>query len=110
MQSSTTSSYSVWATSSFQQHSGGLATLSIATSIISAVSYPFIAKLSDVFSRPWMYFISLNCYVWGFVMILKSPNLATYVVGSVATAVGSSSLSLITTIITCDLLSLKVGA
>ncbi|KAL7412358.1 major facilitator superfamily domain-containing protein [Mrakia frigida] len=107
MQSSTTYNYSVWATSSFQQHSGGIAMLSIATSIISAITYPFIAKLSDVFSRPWMYFVSLNCYVWGFVMILKSPNLATYTVGSVSVAIGSTSLTMITTILTADLINLQ---
>lgn len=40
MQSSTTYSYSVWATSSFASHSSGLAILSIASSLIGAVSNP----------------------------------------------------------------------
>ncbi|GAA5876133.1 hypothetical protein JCM8547_003374, partial [Rhodosporidiobolus lusitaniae] len=50
-QVSTSSSYAVFATSAFKQHSTGLATLSIATSIIGAVCRPFLAKASDVFSR-----------------------------------------------------------
>lgn len=40
MENSTTWAYSIWATSDFQQHSSGLASLNIATSIISAVSVP----------------------------------------------------------------------
>ena len=82
MQASTTSSYSVWATSDFATHSGGLAALQIATSIISSVSNPceyhfptcacvpeglksdvtwsaVIAKLCDIFTRPYMYLMSM---------------------------------------------------
>lgn len=42
-------------------------------------------------------------------MILKSPNLATYVVGAVFVAIGSSAMSLISTILTADLIDLKVN-
>lgn len=41
-------------------------------------------------------------------MILKSPNLATYIVGNVFVSIGSAAMSLITTILTADLISLKV--
>lgn len=40
MQSSTTFSYAIWATSGFGQHSSGLASLNIATGIISSVCLP----------------------------------------------------------------------
>lgn len=55
------------------------------------------------------YPLYLDSYVWGFVMILKSPNLATYTVGSVSVAIGSTSLTMITTILTADLINLQVS-
>ncbi|GAA5990182.1 hypothetical protein JCM11641_004247 [Rhodosporidiobolus odoratus] len=105
--SSTTYSYSVWAISSFSKHSSGLASLSIATSIISAVCQPFLAKLSDVFSRPLLCTISLVCYTVGYIIILKAPTLAAYVVGNVATSIGSTGLNLLATILCADLVPLK---
>lgn len=143
MQGSTTYAYSVWATSSFAAHSSGISTLSIATSIIGAVCkpcasrrtlpstveaddlappilLPVLAKMSDVFTRQYMFLVvMISCvgpfpraqpdalrpdrpprsYVIGFIMILKSPNLATYVVGSVFVSIGSSGLDLLTTIL-----------
>jgi hypothetical protein len=54
--------------------------MQIATSIISSVCLPFLAQLSNVAGRPWIAVVSLTCYTCGFIMILRSPNLATYVV------------------------------
>ncbi len=54
--------------------------MQIATSIISSVCLPFLAQLSNLCGRPWIALVSLVCYTVGFIMILKSPNLATYVV------------------------------
>lgn len=45
-----------------------------------------------------------------FIFAHQSPNLATYIVGNVVVAIGSAALSLITTILTADLISLKVCA
>ncbi|BGP13623.1 hypothetical protein JCM10213v2_001555 [Rhodosporidiobolus nylandii] len=106
-QSSTTYSYSVWATSSFAEHSSGLASMSIATSIVSSVCLPFLAKLSDVFSRPWLCVVSLVSYVIGFAIILKSPTLAAYVVGNVCTSIGSAGLGLLSSILCADLVPLR---
>ncbi|GAA5868813.1 hypothetical protein JCM1840_005127 [Sporobolomyces johnsonii] len=87
MASSMTSSLSVFATSSFQQHSSGLSTLSVATSIIGSVCLPFLSKLSDVFGRPHVY--------------------ALYVVGNVFSAIGASGFDLLNSIIMADLTPLK---
>ncbi|GAA5919883.1 hypothetical protein JCM6882_001990 [Rhodosporidiobolus microsporus] len=106
-QSSTTYQYSIWATSSFASHSAGISALGIATGIIGSVCQPFLAKMSDVFSRPWLCLVSLVAYVIGFVMILKSPNLATYVVGNVFVSIGSTGLSLLSSILCADLVPLK---
>ena len=106
MEGSTTYLYAIWATSDFQQHSSGLASLNIATSIIASVcvpcmfsnsilpastytlSSPVLAKFADVFSRAWVYLIALVAYVVGFVIIAFAPTLTAYIVGSVAVAIG----------------------
>jgi MFS family permease len=76
MASSMTGSLSVYATSSFQQHSSGLSALSVATSIIGSTALPFLSKLSDVFGRPHIYLICMILQVVGYIISLKSPTLA----------------------------------
>lgn len=71
-----TGSLSVFATSSFQQHSTGLSSLSVATSIIGSVCLPFLAKASDVFGRPGVYGLCMVLQVIGYIISLKSPTLA----------------------------------
>merc|ERR1711977_756202 len=107
MQESTTYAYSVWATGSFQSHSTGLATLNIATSVISSVSVPFLGKFSDVFGRPYIYVIALVFYVVGFVIIAFAPTLAAYVLGSVFVAVGGAAIGLLNAVLTADLVPLQ---
>lgn len=80
LDSSTTSYYSVDASSYFKQHSSVLSTLSIATSIISAVSKPFIAKISDITSRPYTYVLILLFYVVGYIIVATSTTVAGYIV------------------------------
>lgn len=63
--------------------------------------------MSDVFSRPSVCYIILISYVVGFVMLLKSPNLATYIVGQVFVSIGGAGLGLLSSVITADLVSLK---
>lgn len=107
LDSSTTSSYSVEASSAYQEHSSVLSTLSIATGIISAVAKPFIAKLSDTTSRPYMYLLALVFYVLGYIVVAASHTIAGYVVGEVFVAVGSSGLDLVNDIIVADLSPLE---
>ncbi|GAA6003973.1 uncharacterized protein JCM10292_000631 [Rhodotorula paludigena] len=104
---STTYSYAPLATSSFASHSGGLAASNIATGIISSVCTPFLAKIADVFSRPWLLVIAMISYVVGFIIILKSPTLAAYVVGQVFSSIGGAGLSLLSSILAADLCPLQ---
>ena len=69
LDTSTTHYYSVDASSYFKQHSSVLPTFSIATSIIAAVSKPFIAKISDITSRPYTYLLTLFFYILGYLGI-----------------------------------------
>ncbi|KAE8416794.1 hypothetical protein BDV36DRAFT_284314 [Aspergillus pseudocaelatus] len=107
LDSSTTSYYSVDASSYFKQHSSVLSTLSIATSVISAVSKPFIAKISDITSRPYTYIWVLLFYVLGYIIVATCRTIAGYVVGEVFVAIGSSGLDLTNDIIVADLTPLE---
>lgn len=107
MEGSTISNYQQFATSTFGQHSEGLAALGIATNIISAVSKPFVAKLGDVTSRPFMFTIILTVWVLGFVVSASSSTLSAYIVGSTFVAVGSSGIDLLSDIICGDLVPLE---
>ncbi|RFU82124.1 putative transporter [Trichoderma arundinaceum] len=107
LDSSTTSYYSVDASSYFKQHSSVLATLSIATSIISAVSKPFIAKISDITSRPYTYLLILGFYIIGYIIAATSKSISAYVVGEVFVAIGGSGIDLTNDIIVADLTPLE---
>ncbi|GAA5863816.1 hypothetical protein JCM8547_006074 [Rhodosporidiobolus lusitaniae] len=107
MARSVTASFSVLATSDFAAHSSGLGTLNIATGLISSVCLPFFAKATDVFSRPSVYSVALVCQVVGYIIILKSPILAAYVVGNVLTTLGASAFTQINSTLIADLTPLK---
>ncbi|KAH6896758.1 major facilitator superfamily domain-containing protein [Thelonectria olida] len=107
LDSSTTSYYSVNASSYYEQHSSVLSTLSIATSIISAVSKPFIAKFSDITSRPYTYLLVIGFYTCGYIIVASSRTISAYIVGEVFVSIGSSGLDLTNDIIVADLTPLE---
>lgn len=107
LDSSTTSYYSIDASSYYKQHSSVLSTLSIATNIISAVAKPFIAKLSDITSRPYTYVLALFFYTVGYIIAATSQSISSYIVGEVFVAVGGSGLDLTNDIIVADLTPLE---
>ncbi|GAA5861628.1 hypothetical protein JCM8547_000687, partial [Rhodosporidiobolus lusitaniae] len=55
----------------------------------------------------WLCVVALVGYVIGFCMILKSPNLPTYVVGNVFVAIGTAGLTTFAAILNADLVPLK---
>ncbi|KAJ2976761.1 hypothetical protein NQ176_g4759 [Zarea fungicola] len=107
LDSSTTSYYSIDASSYYKQHSSVLSTLSIATNIIGAVSKPFMAKFSDITSRPYTYLLVLAFYTVGYVIAATSHSISAYIVGEVFVAVGGSGLDLVNDIIVADLTPLE---
>lgn len=106
LESSTVTNYTQFATSSFGHHSM-LSTLQIATSIISAICKPFLAKFSDLTSRPTTYVVVLTIYVIGYIIIACSPTITAYVIGSAFVSVGDSGLELLNSIIIADLTPLQ---
>lgn len=104
---STTGNYTAFATSDFSSHSSGLASLSIATSIIGTVCKPFIAKISDITSRPYTYILTLILFTMGYIIIAFSPTLAAYVIGSVFASIGANGLDFLNDVIVADLTPLE---
>ncbi|GAA6031357.1 hypothetical protein JCM8097_005620 [Rhodosporidiobolus ruineniae] len=108
---STTYLYSVWATSSFAQHSAGISAMGVATGIVGSVCGPFLAKISDVFGRPWLSVVLLLAYVTGYVMLPLATILTVHspanIVGNVFTTIGGTGLNLLTTVLTADLVPLS---
>ncbi|KAH3663976.1 hypothetical protein OGAPHI_004690 [Ogataea philodendri] len=103
---STIRSYKPYATSHFNRHSM-LSTLTIATTVISAVCKPFVAKFSDLTSRGMAYSVVLVLYVIGFIVAACSPTISAYVIGSVFIAIGESGINLLNTILVADMTPLK---
>ncbi|KAL0580016.1 hypothetical protein V5O48_002019 [Marasmius crinis-equi] len=106
LDSSTTSNYAPFVTSGFSQHSN-ISALSIARGIIASVCKPFLAKISDITSRPYTYILVLILYVVGYSIVATCKTFAVYVVGEVFVAIGSSGLDLLNHIIVADLTTLE---
>lgn len=98
--------FSVIAASYFSKHSE-VASIQVASKIITAVSKPFIGKLSDLTSRPTMYTVVLIFYVIGFAVAASAQTFSAYVVGICFTAFSKSGLDLLSDIIVADLTPLQ---
>lgn len=106
LDSATTYNYQPYATSSFNKHSM-LSTLGIATNIMTAICKPFIAKISDLTSRPLTYILVLTLYVMGYIIVACSPTIAAYIVGDSFVSVGGSGITLLNSLVVADLTPLK---
>ncbi|OCF31068.1 hypothetical protein I316_07339 [Kwoniella heveanensis BCC8398] len=102
----TTTILTPWATSSFGQHAN-LAAVSTASTIIRAISKPFLGKMADITSRPTTYVFVLLFYIIGFVVAASAHDFTSYTVGVSFTAIGKSGLDLLSDIIVGDLTPLQ---
>ncbi|KAI7160113.1 hypothetical protein KC349_g3722 [Hortaea werneckii] len=98
--------FTVIAASSFNRHSE-VGAVSTASTIIRAISKPFIGKLSDITSRPITYCVILVFYAVGFAVAASGQTLGAYIVGIAFTAFGKSGLDLLSDIIVADLTPLQ---
>lgn len=101
-----TSQFNAIAASAFSHHAE-LGAVNTATSIIRAISKPFLGKLADITSRPTTYMVVLVVYAVGFAVAASSQTLAAYIVGASFTAFGKSGLDLLSDIIVGDLTPLE---
>ncbi|CAO1615295.1 unnamed protein product [Parajaminaea phylloscopi] len=98
--------FSIMAASYFGKHAD-IATVSVASSIISAVSKPFIGKMADITSRPTTYVIVLVFYVIGFIIAASASTFPAYVAGICLSTIGKSGLDILADIVVGDLTSLE---
>lgn len=103
---STTRNYEVVATSEYKKHTF-ISTLSIANSIISAVSDLFFAKFADLTSRPTVYFIAVFFFVVGYIIVPAGNTISSFIVGNVFGSLGASSLGTVNIFLVGDLTPMK---
>ncbi|OXG22594.1 siderophore-iron transporter Str1 [Cryptococcus neoformans Tu401-1] len=102
----TTYYYTAFATSAFGEHTV-LGTISVITGIMAGVAKPFLAKLADLFSRPWALALSVLFYTIGYIVVAASKNVADVAGGEVIYTIGNTGLDFITSILLADITSLQ---
>ncbi|CAO1631802.1 unnamed protein product [Sympodiomycopsis kandeliae] len=107
LQGSTISNYQPKVTAEYANHAGLLGVITIATSVINAVSKPFISKICDISSRHMAYLITLGFFVIGIVVCAASRTGTGYAVGSVIQEVGDAGLDLVCNILAADMSNLQ---
>ncbi|EJD54788.1 MFS general substrate transporter [Auricularia subglabra TFB-10046 SS5] len=104
---STISSYEAIAAGSYGEHGQLLATISIVTTVMDAVSKPFIAKICDISSRQTALVTMLCCYVLGYAIVAGSRSAAGFAAGRVLSFLGNSGLQFTTNILISDISPLQ---
>lgn len=87
-----------FATSAFGEHTV-LGTISVITGIMAGVAKPFLAKLADLFSRPWALALSVFFYTIGYIVVAASKNVGDVAGGEVIYTIGNTGLDFITSIL-----------
>ncbi|OJJ94792.1 hypothetical protein ASPACDRAFT_55597 [Aspergillus aculeatus ATCC 16872] len=106
LDNATVGTYRNFATSDFDALSK-LATLNTAASIISAVTKPPIAKISDVLGRGEAYIFAVSCYILSYILCASSQSFDTYAGGYVLYSVGQAGTSFLNATIVSDLSSMR---
>ncbi|RDW62587.1 hypothetical protein BP5796_10889 [Coleophoma crateriformis] len=106
LDNSTVYNYQQYAASSFNKLSL-IATLGTATTIISAVAKPPIAKISDVIGRGETYIFTVCCYVLSYILCAKASSFNMYAAGSVFYAIGQSGTQILDQIIISDVSNMR---
>ena len=81
--------------------------LNTATSIISAVFKPPIAKLSGVLGRAEAYLFTICCYIISYILCAASKNFNTYAGGVVLYAIGQSGVTVLNAVLISGLTSMR---
>ncbi|KAE8155296.1 major facilitator superfamily domain-containing protein [Aspergillus avenaceus] len=106
LDNSTVGTYRNFATSDFK-HLSVLATLNTAASIITAVSKPPIAKVSDVLGRAEAYIFTITCYILSYILCASSKTFNTYAGGYVFYSVGQAGTAILNSTVVSDISSMR---
>nr|BAK05769.1 predicted protein [Hordeum vulgare subsp. vulgare] len=106
LSSMTTYYYAAFATSAFGEHTivGTIATI---TGIMAGVAKPFIAKLADLFSRPWALAVSVFFYAIGYIIVASAQNVSAVAGGQVVYTLGNTGIDFVLSILFGDITSLQ---
>ncbi|KAF4460949.1 major facilitator [Fusarium albosuccineum] len=93
--------YDAYATSEFQRHSA-LTTANVVGTIIGLVTYPIMAKFSNVFGRAEGLTFSILFLVLSQIMYAACQNIATYIAGGIFEAIGDTGYVIMQQIFIAD--------
>ncbi|KAG5770721.1 hypothetical protein H9Q72_002510 [Fusarium xylarioides] len=97
--------YDAYATSAFQRHSA-LATANVVSTIIGLVTYPIMAKFSNVFGRAEGLTFSILFLFLSQVMYAACQNIATYIAGGIFESIGDTGYVIMQQVFIADTTSL----
>ncbi|KAH7169319.1 major facilitator superfamily domain-containing protein [Fusarium sp. MPI-SDFR-AT-0072] len=100
-----TTVYDAFATSAFQRHSA-LATANVVSTIIGLVTYPIMAKFSNVFGRAEGLTFSILFLVLSQVMYAACQNIETYIAGGIFESIGDTGYVIMQQVFIADTTSL----
>ncbi|KAJ7073237.1 major facilitator superfamily domain-containing protein [Mycena belliarum] len=106
LSNSTTSTYQIYAASSFASHPL-IGTIATVVGIMYAVAPPFIAKVADLSSRPAAMTLSVIFYCIGYIVVAASKTIGAVAGGQVIYTIGNSGISFINGLILADITSLQ---
>ncbi|CAI4214135.1 unnamed protein product [Parascedosporium putredinis] len=97
--------YDAYATSAFSKHSA-LTTANIVYTITSLVTYPIMAKLSNVFGRPQGFFFAIFFMTLSMVLYAACQDIGTYIAGGIFESIGDTGFTIMQQIFIADTTSL----
>ncbi|RKU39754.1 hypothetical protein DL546_000689 [Coniochaeta pulveracea] len=97
--------YDAYATSAFSKHAA-LATANVVYTIMNMVTYPVLARLSDVFGRAEGFIFAVLAMALSQVLYASCQNLTTYIVGGIFESVGDTGYTIMQQIFIADTTSL----
>ncbi|KAJ7032462.1 hypothetical protein C8F04DRAFT_1221920 [Mycena alexandri] len=102
----TTSTYEVFAASSFKSHSL-IGAIAVVVSITSGIAQPFLAKITDFSSRGMALSVAVLVYAVGYIVVASSTTIQAVASGEVIYGIGNMGIDLMTSIILADITSLQ---
>ncbi|KAL7625132.1 hypothetical protein AAE478_004346 [Parahypoxylon ruwenzoriense] len=101
-----TSTYSAYVTSDFRGHSL-LSASRVVVTIASLLSYPIVAKLSDIVGRIELFAFSIGLQIISIILYAACQNVETYFVAGLFDAIGSVGFGITQQIFISDLTNLR---
>ncbi|KAI9702587.1 MAG: hypothetical protein M1836_001067 [Candelina mexicana] len=101
LETQTVATLSVYATSSFLQHSL-VSTVLVVQGVVNAVIKPPMAQIANVFGRLEAFSISISIYIIGYILMASSKNVQTYASAQIFYSAGSTGLQILQQIFIAD--------